>query len=96
MKPHSPNRLKLSAIGLVVGLLLGAVVSAGAEMTDDRLYTEKELKNLMPADVIAEIPGITTLREERDQRRMAVLDWAATGLAFTLILAGFAISYLRG
>ena len=38
VKPYSPDRLKLSAIGLVVGLVLGAAVGAGAEMMDDRLY----------------------------------------------------------
>jgi polysaccharide biosynthesis transport protein len=95
-KPHSPNRLKLSAIGLAVGLLLGVIVSAAAEITDDRLYTEKELKVLLPGAVIAEIPDITTPREQRDQRRFAFLGWAVTGLGFTVILAGFVFSYLRG
>jgi succinoglycan biosynthesis transport protein ExoP len=96
VKPHSPDRLKLCAIGLVVGLVLGAAVSVGTEMIDDRLYSEEELKKLMPADVIAEIPGIITPREEKKQLRMATLEWVATGLAFMLILAGFTISYLRG
>jgi succinoglycan biosynthesis transport protein ExoP len=95
-KPHSPNRLKLSAIGLAIGLVLGAVVSAAAEMTDDRLYSEQELKLLLPAVVIAEIPEITTPRELSKQRKFAFLGWAATGLGFTLMLAGFVISYLRG
>ena len=65
-------------------------------MIDDRLYSEKDLKKLLPVDVISEIPEITTAREEKKQRRLAVLGWAATGLEFALILAGFAISYLRG
>ena len=65
-------------------------------MIDDRLYSEKELKELLPVDVISEIPNITTAGEEKKQRRFAVLGWAATGLEFVLILAGFAISYLRG
>jgi succinoglycan biosynthesis transport protein ExoP len=96
VKPYSPNRLKLCAIGLVVGLVLGAVVSVGAETIDDRLYSEEELKKLMPTDVIAEIPGIITVREEKRQVTMARLEWVATGLAFALILAGFTLSYIRG
>ena len=47
-------------------------------------------------DVISEIPDIRTAREEKKQRRVAFLGWAATGLEFVLILAGFAVSYLRG
>ena len=72
-------------------------MSVGAEMIDDRLYSEKELKKLLPVDVISEIPGIiTTAGEEKKQRKFAILGWAATGLEFVLILAGFAISYFRG
>jgi succinoglycan biosynthesis transport protein ExoP len=96
VKPHSPDRLKLSTIGLVIGLLLGGAVSIGAEMIDDRLYSEKELKELSPVDVISEIPNITTVREQRKQLGFAALGWVATGLEFVLILAGFAVSYLRG
>ena len=96
VKPYSPDRLKLCAIGLGVGLLLGALVSAGTEITDDRLYSENDLKKLLPLDVISEIPEIATAREAEKQRRFALLGWAATGLECVLILAGFAISYLRG
>jgi hypothetical protein len=63
---------------------------------DDRLYNEKDLKELLAVDVISEIPGITTLREEEKQRKFAILGWAATGLEFVLILAGFVTSYFRG
>lgn len=96
VKPYSPGRLKLSAIGLVVGLLLGAAVSVVAERTDDRLYSERELKELLPVDIISEIPNITTAEEEKKQWKFALLGWAATGLEFVLITAGFVISYVRG
>lgn len=96
VKPHSPDRLKLSIIGLFVGLLAGVGVSAAAEMVDDRLYSEKQLKDLLPVDVMSEIPMITTLQEEKKKHKFALLGWAATGLEFALILAGFAFSYFRG
>jgi succinoglycan biosynthesis transport protein ExoP len=96
VKPHSPDRLKLSAFGLIFGLLLGAAVSAGAEMIDDRIYNEKELKELLPVDVMSEIPRVVTLKEEKKQRKFALLGWAATGLEFVLIAAGFVTSYFRG
>ena len=96
VKPHSPDRFKFGLGGLLVGLVLGTVVSAGAEMIDDRLYDEKELKQLLPVDVISEIPNVVTAKEEKKQQKLAWLGWAVTGLEAVLILAGLAISFLRG
>jgi len=96
VKPHSPDRFKFGLAGLAVGLVLGAAFSAGAEMIDDRLYDEKDLKELLSVDVISEIPDIVTEREEKKRRTVAWLGWAATGLELVLILAGLAVSLLRG
>jgi polysaccharide biosynthesis transport protein len=96
VKPHSPDRFKFGLGGLLVGLALGAAVSAGAEMIDDRLYEEKELKELLPVEVISEIPNVVTAQEEKKHQRMAWLGWAVTGLEAALILAGLAFSFLRG
>ena len=96
VKPHTPDRFKLCAIGLVVGLVFGVAVSAGAEMIDDRIYSEKDLKKLITVDVISEIPKIATAEEEEKLRRAVFLGRVAAGLEFVLIVAGFAISYFRG
>src|SRR5262252_6900209 len=63
-KPEFPNRLKFCAMGLAVGLALGFAVAGGFEMADDRLHTEKEIKQLLPVDVIAEIPAIISISDE--------------------------------
>ena len=76
--------------------MLGAVVAGGAEFLDDRLYNEKELKELLPVTVISEIPTITSPEEERSKKRKLWISWAMTGLVFATILAGSAISYFRG
>ena len=44
-KPDFPNRLKFCGIGLMVGLLLGALVAGSVEMMDDRIYDEKEFRS---------------------------------------------------
>lgn len=95
-KPDFPNRLKLCAMGLGIGLALGTVVAGIFEIADDRLYSEKEIKSLLPAPVICEIPVILTTAEERTQTKQLWRDWAATAAVFALIIMGSLFSYLRG
>ena len=96
-KPDFPNRLKLCGMGLGIGLALGAVFAGGAEFMDDRLYAEKEIKDLLPVTVMAEIPAIGNPEDERRQRRKLWAAWAMTGRGFGwTILAGSALSYFRG
>lgn len=95
-KPDFPNRLKFCGLGLGIGLALGVVVAGAFEFLDDRMYNEKELKKLLPAGVIAEIPAITSLSDEQIATRKLWLGWATAAVVFATILAGSAISYLRG
>jgi uncharacterized protein involved in exopolysaccharide biosynthesis len=96
LKPDFPNRLKLCGIGLGVGIALGGALAGGTEFLDDRLYSEKALKELLPVTVISEIPTITTPEEDRKQEKKIWISWAATGLVVATILVGSAISYFRG
>ena len=57
-RPQFPNRLKFCGMGLGIGLVLGVVVAGVFEFMDDRLYSAKEIRKLLPADVIGEIPAI--------------------------------------
>jgi uncharacterized protein involved in exopolysaccharide biosynthesis len=95
-KPEFPNRVKFCGIGLAVGLALGFAVAGIFEMADDRLHTEKEIKQLLPVDVIAEIPAIGNANDEHRARRRWWLGWATAALVFGSILIGSAFSYLRG
>ena len=95
-KPDFPNRLRLSGIGLGMGIALGAIFAGGSEFMDDRIHSEKAVKELLPVEVISEIPDFTTPEEERTQQKKLWLVWATTGLVFVTILGGFALSYLRG
>ena len=96
IKPSFPNRLKFCGIGLVVGLALGAGVVGVLEMMDDRVYSEQELKSLLPVSVMSEIPAITTPADERGEQKRLWLGWATAAVVAATILAGSAISYLRG
>jgi len=95
-KPAFPNRLKFCGMGLGVGLALGLVVAGAFEMLDDRLHSSKEIKKLLPADVIGEIPVIVDVADAQHAKRKLWFGWGTAGLVFITILAGSAFSYLRG
>jgi succinoglycan biosynthesis transport protein ExoP len=95
-KPYSPNRMRLCGVGLIVGLVLGGAIAAGTEFMDERIYSEKEFKKLLPMAVMAEIPNIGTEAEEKAQQKMIWSVWAAASLVLVSILAGSALSYFRG
>jgi polysaccharide biosynthesis transport protein len=95
-KPDFPNRLKFCGIGLGIGLALGAAVAGTFEFMDDRMYDEKALKKLLPAEVIAEIPAIVNVADQQSATLKVWLGWATAAVVFVTILAGSAISFLRG
>jgi polysaccharide chain length determinant protein (PEP-CTERM system associated) len=95
-KPDFPNRLKFCGIGLGIGLAFGVFTAGVFEFLDDRLYSEKEIKALLPAPVICEIPVIQTAAEEKSQRAKAWGDRAATAAVLLIIVTGLLFSYFRG
>ncbi len=96
IKPSFPNRLKFCFIGLAVGLALGAAVAMALEGTDDRVYSEQELKGLLPVAVLSEIPIIDALANKRAERKKTLLGWATAVVVFAAVLAGSVVSYLAG
>jgi len=95
-KPDSPNRLKMCGIGLGVGVVLGLLVVIAFEFMDDRLYSEKEIKNLLPVAIISEIPEVVSLSDEESRKKGMVFGWSMAALVVVIILAGSAVSYLHG
>jgi len=95
LKPDFPNRLKFCGIGLGVGLALGILIAGGLEFLDKRLYSEKEIKVLLPITILSEIPEIVNPSDERSSKRKIVLGWAMAGVVTTTILAGSVFSYLH-
>jgi polysaccharide biosynthesis transport protein len=96
VKPDFPNRLKFCGMGLGVGLALGIGVIGLLEMIDDRLYAEKEIKDLLSVPIISEIPVIVNPSDERTAKRKLWLGWASAAVVVAAILAGSAFSYFRG
>ncbi len=95
-KPYKPNRLQLCGLGLLAGLVLGGATAAGSEVIGGKVYTEREIKKLVPFDVIAEIPPLDTPAELASARRDNLFAGIAAVVIFVCILVGSAMTYLRG
>jgi succinoglycan biosynthesis transport protein ExoP len=95
LKPDFPNRLKFCGIGLGVGLALGLIVAGGVEVLDDRLYSEKEIRAVLPMAILSEVPEVQLPSDGRRSMRKAALGWSMAALVFATILAGSAFSYLH-
>jgi len=95
-KPFKPKRLQWCGIGLMVGLVLGAAISFGQEKLGGKVYTEREIKKLVPFNVFAQIPTIETPEEQAVHRRERWrAGFAAVAIAGAIAL-GSAITYLYG
>jgi succinoglycan biosynthesis transport protein ExoP len=93
LKPAFPDRLKFCGFGLGFGLVLGVLVAGAFEFLDDRLHSEKQLKDMLPMKILSEIPEILTAADERASKKRMLVGWAVTALAFAVILAGSVYSY---
>jgi hypothetical protein len=67
-----------------------------SEFSDPRLHSERELKKLISAPLIADIPPLLTPEEEGRQKRQDWVTAVAAGIVVCCMLAGFAITYLHG
>jgi polysaccharide chain length determinant protein (PEP-CTERM system associated) len=96
VRPYKPNRLQLCGLGFMVGLVMGGGFTFGKEKLSGKIYSEREIKKLIPFDVIAEIPSIETLHEQSSRRRGAWIAGAVALAIMGVILLGSAVTYLYG
>src|SRR5580700_1314491 len=96
VKPYKPNRLMLCGAGLAVGLVLGGGFAFGLEKLSGKIYSEREIKKLIPFEVIAEIPPIESVEEQSSRRRGTWIAGAAAVVIVGFILLGSAVTYLYG
>lgn len=95
-KPYRPDRRRLNIIGLVGGVLLGLACTAGFEMIDDRIYRERDLTELVGAPVLADIPPLPTVWEQRKQTWRRRLEWLAGSVLLLTMAAGSFVAMYWG
>ena len=96
LKPSFPDRMKMCLMGLGVGVMLGLAAVVATDMMDDRVYDEAELKQLLPAPIVLEIPVVTDDDYVSAERKRLRLGLAVASTVFAIILAGSAFTYWRG
>lgn len=95
-KPSAPNRALVSLGGLILGLAVGAILTAVVELTDTRVRHEKDLQGLVPARVLVGIPRLNTPEEDERLVRRLWLDRAAIAAMLVFIVLGNAYSLYKG
>jgi polysaccharide biosynthesis transport protein len=95
-RPDKPNRLRLCGLGLIVGLMFGGAAAGAAEVIAGKVQTEREIKKIVPFDILVEIPTLPTPAEQAEARRSTLLAGAAAAAILVVIAVGSAITYLRG
>ncbi len=86
-KPYKPNRLMLCGAGLAAGLLLGGGLAFSQEKLSGKIHSEREIKKLVPFEVLAEIPPIESPEEQASSRRgVWVAAAAAVGIMGFILL----------
>lgn len=95
-KPSAPNHVLVSLGGLILGLAVGAILTAVVELTDARVRHEKDLLGLVPARVLVGIPRLNTPEEDERLVRRLWLDRAAIATVLVFIVLGNAYSLYKG
>jgi polysaccharide chain length determinant protein (PEP-CTERM system associated) len=93
--PTSPQRLKMSFIGLGGGLALGCALAFLLEMKSPAYHRENELKKL-DLPMVVGVPLILTPQEERRRTWFRVLEWGGGLVLCTVVAAAEYYVYLNG
>jgi len=86
-EPFSPNRIRITLVGAVVGLVLALAFAAFMEYRDTSLRTEDDVMRTLSLAVLAAIPVMAAVSDRRRQRRMMMVSMAAAALTVVAIVA---------
>jgi polysaccharide chain length determinant protein (PEP-CTERM system associated) len=87
VKPVSPNRSLIDAMGVLLGTLLALGLAFVLEVIDDSVKVEGELKENMQMQILGEVPWLTTPQQKRAARVRTLLAAGANSVLLLIYVA---------
>ncbi len=94
--PVKPDVRKILAMTLVLALGAGAGLALGLEFLSDRLYDPDDVKAAFNLPVVACIPYLPTVEEQRKRRLKTLCLSAVAGIGYSMVLFLAIILWLKG
>jgi len=94
-KPFSPNRIRLTSMGMAAGLALGLLVIAFFEYRDSTFETDLEVMRVMALPVLAVVPMMQSAAEKKWAFKKRVLIGTACTATVVVCLAVVAYTFVR-
>jgi polysaccharide chain length determinant protein (PEP-CTERM system associated) len=93
VRPISPMRSRINAIGLLLGTFLGLGLAALLELRDRSFRSEQDVLDVLALPVLAVVPYVATARE-RVRQRQIILGVAGAAVLIAMV-AGYAFLTMR-
>jgi uncharacterized protein involved in exopolysaccharide biosynthesis len=94
-KRPEPGRLKIIALGWVLGFGLGVALTAMREFIDETVHRESDLESRDSIDVLARIPTLRTASEQGRQKLLRTVEVVALALVTLVSLGTGAHTFLN-
>jgi polysaccharide biosynthesis transport protein len=94
-RPSAPNHLVISIAGLIIGLVVGAGLTALLEMTNIRVRQEKDLEDVIPLKVLVGIPHLGVPGEDGARTRFRRIELGAAVVIALLVLVGNFVAFYK-
>jgi polysaccharide chain length determinant protein (PEP-CTERM system associated) len=95
-KPSAPNHFRISLGGLGLGIVVGMALAALLELTDIRVYQEKDLQGIVPVRVLVGIPRLSTFQEDHSRLTKRWIQLGALAAMALTIVIGNLYSFYKG
>jgi succinoglycan biosynthesis transport protein ExoP len=95
-KPFSPDRRRISLMGALLGLLLGAGVATVFELKDSSFHSEKEVSQYFALPFALGVPLFLSPTEEKRRSYKRILEWVGGSFLVAGVLVGELFVLWRG